>query len=845
MKRPPSLGRLLSLLLTGDDGEILRGDLEESYRRRNAIAARSYLADVMKSLLKWWSPSAVLRRRRKSPSTGGNMGFGIFEDLGYVCRNLIRRPGFAITVLVTLGLGIGATTTIYSVVDAVVVRALPYPDADRLVVLGTTTPGNEWRDDGSGLQRLARMSVPNAFDWKERSHSLDKMVVVEANPIVQMRDGGAEIVQRAAVGDGFFEMFPAKPIVGRFFTKDDFVAGTGQMLSYGAWVRRYGADPKAPVIGVLPPDFQQPEALGKQEIEFWTPLDPQNRRYTPRNRPSVAVFGRLRPGVTVEAARSELAAIQTEVANEFPNGNLTRDGKPLGAGVNYLHSEIVGASGRTLSIFLAASGLLLLIAALNAANLLLVRGLDREREVSVRQALGASPTRLVRAQLSESLVLALLAGGIGVALAYAGVEAFVRLGPATLPRISAVAVNWRILAATITLSLGIGIAVGLLPALRLTGRDIAAAMRRSVVMNFTHSGGRLRQLMVVAQLAVAVLLCIGACLLINSYARLRARDPGFEASRLTVFSVSLKRPNANVNALWLDWDELRRNIESIAGLESVAIASNLPFQSRAWEPSILLPEDSTEVFRTGISGFSVTPDFFDAMGINMKSGRSFSVQDGPSAPQVAIVNEAFLRQYMSGRDPLGSIVRLRNFDESLTPLQIVGVVDDVVQARVEDGWLPAIYLPYAQPGSIARSGGNANVAVRSNRPPEELITELRRAVAAFTPIPILDSAVMEERIGQLQTGPRFNALLIGTFAAVAILLAAVGLYGTMAHSVGRRTGNSESEWRLARTPARSSRWSYAKASAFRPLDLLSASAPHSDSRGFCEVFFSKWMPSTP
>ena len=481
MKRLPLWGRMLGSLLIGHEADIVRGDLEEAYLRRTRNRASSYLADLLKTLFIWWSPASIWRRKRKTPSTGGTMGFGTFEDLRHVCRNLIRRPGFALTVLVTLGLGIGATTTIYSVVDAVVVRPLPYPNADRLVVMGNTTPGKEWRDDASGLHRLIRMSGPNAMDWKLRSRSFEKFALVEAGPIVMMNSGVAEVVQHAAVGSGFFELFPVKPFVGRVFSEDDYAGRNGpvQMLSYGAWVRKHGADPKVigtKIIGVLPPEYTQPESLGRDEIEFWSALDPNSRRYSPRDRATLILFGRLSRGVTLDSARKELTSIQDAVSSEFPAGNVLQDGSHRGAGINYLHADIVGASSKTLWIFLAASSFLLLIAVLNAANLLLVRGLDREHDVSVRQALGASPTRLVRSQLTESLVLALVSGGLGVLLAYAGVEAFLRIGPASLPRLGAIAVNWRILAATITVSLGVGVVVGLIPALRLTKRDVALAL---------------------------------------------------------------------------------------------------------------------------------------------------------------------------------------------------------------------------------------------------------------------------------------------------------------------------------------------------------------------------------
>jgi putative ABC transport system permease protein len=604
IRRPPLLRRLLSSLLRGPDADILRGDIEESFRRRagndnpraGAWAGLSYLVDVLRSVVAWWSPNAVRRRARARSGIQlayrrqEAMGIGrSLSDVWYAGRSLVRRPAFTIVAVLTLGLGIGSAVTIYSVVDAVVVRPLPYEGAARLVRVGITFPDQEWDDRYADLQHLASVSGANFQDWRESARSFAKLAAVEESAVLLPDTGqGTELVTMARATENFFELLSGTPFIGRSFLSEDLApeAETVVILSHRTWLKRYGGDPSVvgelmptagrpySIIGVLPVDFRSPEALLDDGPEFWMPLDLDHGRYRGRGTRRLNVLGRLRPGVSVGAARDEIDAIQESLAEEFPDGTVYPAGiRRFGAGVNTLHAETVGTSRRTLLIFFGASGLLLLISDLNAANLLLVRGMDREGELGVRQALGAGRGRLVRALLAESVILAAGGGVLGVLFSYVGIGAFLRFGPSSLPRLGEVAVNSRILAISAIASLAAGVLVGIIPAFRLTGRNLVMKIREASGTTVAQKGARIRTVMVAAQLVLGV----GASLLFNSFIRVRAVDPGFRPDQLTVFAMPMKRPGGRDQAMWQDWDELLNHVRTIPGNDSADAGSNLSF----------------------------------------------------------------------------------------------------------------------------------------------------------------------------------------------------------------------------------------------------------------------------
>ncbi len=627
------------------------------------------------------------------------MGSGsVTADLRYAFRSLTRRPGFTALVLATLALGIGATTVIFSVVDTVLLRPLPYEDADGLVAVGNTFPGREWSDQAQGLQHLAGVSYLNFSEVRARTRTLSDLAAGEWAAVLLPDEGeGPQMATMVRVTEGFFDLLGVAPALGRTFLPEDHEAGAEQLviLSYGAWATRFGADPTIvgeafpsagssyTVLGVLPADFRPPEAILPKSTEFWMPLDPSHPRYQERGRRSLALVGRLANGTTVDQARAELTALADGLAQEFPDGNVYPDGSRLGYGANSLQAETVGGTRRTLLIFLSASALLLLIAVLNAAHLLLVRGLDRVGELSLRRAVGASRWAATRHLLVESLLLAGGGGALGLFLAFGGVRAFLAFVPPNMPRLGEVRVDLRILAVCALVSLGVGVLTGLVPALRFGGRDIADTLKKGSYRGAPASGTRVRMSLVSAQLALALVLAVGASLLLESFLRVRSVDPGFEPEGLLAFSMPMKRLGSLDQASWMAWDDLVREVAAIPGVR-VAAGSNLPFQSPNWGPGVLLPGEPLETRRDGIAGYAITPPYFDVLGIPLLVGRRFASADGPEGEAVAIVNERFVQEVLGGGVAIGQEIFFRTDEEGRESRRIVGVVGDVIQTRAEE-----------------------------------------------------------------------------------------------------------------------------------------------------------------
>jgi putative ABC transport system permease protein len=770
-----------------------------------------------------------VRRGRSGPAGPGSWGHGNrgergggvgewMRDARIAARSLARRPTLVMGVVLTLGLGIGATTTIYSVVDGVILRPLAYRDADRLVLVGSLAPGAP----GVGgvdrvLQDLAQISLPNYLDFRDRARSFATLAAIEPNRTVLPDQGnGADLVGYANVAPDLFEMIGGTAAVGRLFVPDDYAASAEDVvvLSWSAWQRHLGGQESAVgqrfprlvgsriVVGVLAPDFRPPEALfpDGNAPELWMPLrsDASNSStWYARRRGRLHAIGRLAPGTSVQDAREESARIAADLASIHPQDNIEADGTRVGIGVNGLHAQTVGAAAGGLGLFMGAAGLLLLLAVMNAATLLLARALDRTRELSVRRALGCGRMRIVRLLMTEAGMLALLGGALGVVLAYAGVAAFVRYAPGSLPRLADVAVDGRVLGMAAAASVAAGVLAGLVPALRLTrDRSWDGAPRTS--RTFTEASARSRDLLVGGQIALALVLLTGAGLLFRSFMHVRSVDPGFEPDRLIAMQVETKGGAGwDFQAQWLGWDRLLDALRGVPGVESAALASNAPFEEPSWWPRLLMPGDGPETARDGIAGYAITPGYLETVGTELLRGRDVQTFDGPSAERVALVNESFARIHLGGADPLGTTVWWAAgtewspgdewippadwLDGRATPLRIVGLVEDAVQSSAEQGPRPAIYVPYKQ------GRGSTTAVIRTGAAPEVVIPALRRAVAGFNPrVPPSTADALQDRIAAARTVPRFQALLITAFALVALLIAAAGLSGSIAYSAGRR-----------------------------------------------------------
>jgi predicted permease len=765
---------------------------EAASRGRLGVAGlwlRVALDTAVSVLGAWW---ACLRENGRGEMRGW------ISDMRNAFRGLARRPGFAVAVTLTLGLGIGATTTILSVVDGVMLRPLPYDEPSRLVAVGVTDPSRA-PVDGDGPVELQRLSMLSYRGLRERAASFEGLSGIEPSAVFLTDAGdGPDEVRSARVASELFEVLGVSPALGRTFLPQEHLPDSEGvvLITYGAWQRRYGGDPDivgrpAPrfyqpttIVGVLPRDFRPPEAFfaADEAPEFWLPLQPDHNRY--RNPlPALWVIGKLRRDTPLDRARDEAIQIAVGLSADFPDANFLPDGSYTSIGINALHDQTVGSTGGALAIFLGSAVLLLVLASMNAATLFLARLLDRGPELGVRAALGAGRGQIARLLVSEACVVATLAGALGIALAYGGVALFLRYAPSSMPSLASVAVDGRVLVVAAVLSLGAGSAAGLLPALRLLRRPPRESLGSG---NRTTAGplARLVPILVGGQVAAAIVLLSGASMLFSSFANIRSADPGFEPDGLVTLGVGLEgalRSSAGaITDVSQAWDLALGELGAVPGVEAVSGATSLPFQAPSWAPRLLFEWDAPDTWREGIAGYAVTPEYFTTLGAARLSGRWFDRSDRGDTEGVAIVNESFVRTHLGGREPLDLVVR-RSDILGETSLRIVGVVEDVVQARVEDGPRSALYVPYTQ------YKGALQAIVRTPLPMEAIASDLRRAVARFNPIePIRDLLPMRDRMGAARANPRFQSALIASFAIVAVLLAAAGLYSSLSHWVGRR-----------------------------------------------------------
>jgi predicted permease len=710
------------------------------------------------------------------------------RDVRLAARSLARRPAFSLGAVLTMALGVGAATTVYAVVDGVMLRPLPYEAPSALVTVGAVT--------GAGVllapdvQDLQPISLLHYRYLRERARSFETLAAVSTRRLMPLstRDGGEEEVPAGEISPEVLELLGAKtPALGRAFLPDEYGAGQegAVMVTYGEWQSRYGADPgiigrtigrirgrkfPAVVVGILPPDFRPLEAFSAlgERIGYYFPEAPE-RRPGDRGWERWYVLGRLKPGVSIAQARAEVAQIAGDVTREFPDavGSRLGDGSRYRLGLNGLQAQTVGASGQILVLFATAAALLLLLAAMNAATLLFARSLERAKEFDVRTALGASRTAIVRLIVSEAGILAIAGGALGVLLAHAGVAAFLRYAPASIPRLNAVALDQRALAIAAAVSLGTGMAAGLLPAIRLTRRG-------------PRGDSRVRAWLVAGQMSLAIILLAGAGLLFNSFVRIQAVDPGFDGDALITVMVPYKDA-ASVAGLphWQKWERVLDELRQVPGVQSAAGTTAVPFQAPAATVRVQLPDDASGTWRDGIAIHAITSDYLATVGTRLLAGRGFERADASDSERVALVNESFVRTHLGSVDPIDTVLRLSETDDRI---RIVGVVEDVVQRRVEDGFRPALYVPHSQYGLVAF----VVAVVRTTVPPNSVIADLRAVSARLVPARQPDIRLMQDVAASTRTSPRFQAILIGSFAIVATLLAAVGLYGTMAHFVERR-----------------------------------------------------------